>query len=133
MRNVTFFLLIQGVFVLTLSRVVLCEEKNSSSSPSSPPPRSSKSFSLPSVSDDALERAIKDQRYFNRQFACLSGEGPCDQVGRRLKAVVPLVVRGLGCPKCTAKEEEQMKKVVLYVQRNYPDKWQKLIRKYGSR
>lgn len=37
------------------------------------------------VSDDTLERAIKDSRYFNRQFACLVGEGPCDHVGRKLK------------------------------------------------
>lgn len=122
MRTATSNLLIQSVIVLLICQVIKCDDKN----------RTAKATSS-QVSDDTLERAIKDSRYFNRQFSCLTSEGPCDHVGRRLKAVVPLVVRGLGCPKCTQKEEEQMKKVVLYVQRNYPDKWQKLIKKYGSR
>ncbi|KAG8269381.1 hypothetical protein J6590_004676 [Homalodisca vitripennis] len=38
------------------------------------------------ISDDTLEMALKDKRYFERQLKCALGEGACDPVGRRLKS-----------------------------------------------
>nr|AGZ04935.1 chemosensory protein 7 [Laodelphax striatellus] len=91
-----------------------------------------KSSSKDEIPDQTFDRYINNERYMLQQYECLMGNKPCDHVGRKLKAAVPLVVRGLGCPKCSPREEEQMKRIVSHVQRSYPDKWQKLIRKYGQ-
>lgn len=40
----------------------------------------------PDISDDALDMALQDKRYFTRQLKCALGEGACDPVGRRLKS-----------------------------------------------
>ncbi|KAG8233211.1 hypothetical protein J437_LFUL013265 [Ladona fulva] len=37
------------------------------------------------ISDDALEMALRDRRYLQRQLKCALGEANCDPVGRRLK------------------------------------------------
>lgn len=40
----------------------------------------------PPISDDALEKALTDKRYLQRQLKCALGEAPCDPVGKRLKS-----------------------------------------------
>lgn len=40
----------------------------------------------PKISDEALERALNDKRYLQRQLKCALGEASCDSVGRRLKS-----------------------------------------------
>lgn len=40
----------------------------------------------PAISDDALEKALTDKRYLQRQLKCALGEAPCDPVGKRLKS-----------------------------------------------
>lgn len=40
----------------------------------------------PQVTDDALDNALNDKRYLQRQLKCALGEGACDPVGRRLKS-----------------------------------------------
>lgn len=40
----------------------------------------------PKISDEALERALNDKRYLQRQLKCALGEASCDPVGRRLKS-----------------------------------------------
>lgn len=38
------------------------------------------------VADDALDNALNDKRYLQRQLKCALGEGACDPVGRKLKS-----------------------------------------------
>nr|AWC68025.1 chemosensory protein 25 [Matsumurasca onukii] len=83
------------------------------------------------VSDEALDMALHDKRYLTRQLKCATGEGPCDPVGRRLKTLAPLVLRG-ACPKCTEAETKQIQKVLSHVQRNYPKEWSKLINQFTT-
>lgn len=45
----------------------------------------------PKISDEALERALNDKRYLQRQLKCALGEASCDPVGRRLKSEFTLV------------------------------------------
>lgn len=85
----------------------------------------------PPVSDTALENALGDRRYLQRQLKCALGEAPCDPVGRRLKTLAPLVLRG-ACPQCSPQETRQIQKVLSHIQRNYPREWSKLIREYAG-
>ncbi|KAK3919533.1 Putative odorant-binding protein A10 [Frankliniella fusca] len=85
----------------------------------------------PPVSDTALENALGDRRYLQRQLKCALGEAPCDPVGRRLKTLAPLVLRG-ACPQCSPQETRQIQKVLSHVQRNYPREWSKLLREYAG-
>ncbi|XP_077290924.1 putative odorant-binding protein A10 [Arctopsyche grandis] len=85
----------------------------------------------PQVTDDALDNALNDKRYLQRQLKCALGEGACDPVGRRLKSLAPLVLRG-SCPQCSAHETRQIQKILSHIQKNYPKDWSKIIRQYSG-
>ncbi|XP_065337792.1 putative odorant-binding protein A10 isoform X1 [Cloeon dipterum] len=84
-----------------------------------------------SLSDQTLENALKDSRYMKRQIKCVLGEVPCDPVGRKLKALAPLVIKNI-CFQCTPVEKRQIQKVVSHIQRNHPAEWSKIVRQFGS-
>ncbi|XP_011686710.1 PREDICTED: putative odorant-binding protein A10 [Wasmannia auropunctata] len=83
------------------------------------------------VSDEQLNMALSDKRYLNRQLKCALGEAPCDPVGRRLKSLVPLVLRG-SCPQCTPEETRQIKKVLSHIQRSFPKEWNRIVQQYAG-
>ncbi|GBP07635.1 Ejaculatory bulb-specific protein 3 [Eumeta japonica] len=84
----------------------------------------------PQMSDSQLEQTLRDKNLMLKHLKCATGEGPCDAVGRRLRTVAPLVLRG-ACPQCSAKEVRQIRRTLAYVQRNYPKAWAKIVRQYG--
>ncbi|KAG5311111.1 PEB3 protein, partial [Acromyrmex insinuator] len=83
------------------------------------------------VSDEQLNVALSDKRYLNRQLKCALGEAPCDPVGRRLKSLVPLVLRG-SCPQCSPEETRQIKKVLSHIQRSFPKEWNRIVQQYAG-
>ncbi|KAH0955267.1 Csp2NTE, partial [Eciton burchellii] len=83
------------------------------------------------VSDEQLNIALSDKRYLTRQLKCALGEAPCDPVGRRLKSLVPLVLRG-SCPQCNPEETRQIKKVLSHIQRSFPKEWNKIVQQYAG-
>ncbi|XP_055376060.1 ejaculatory bulb-specific protein 3-like isoform X2 [Condylostylus longicornis] len=83
----------------------------------------------PGVSDEDLEKLLMDKRYLTRQIKCALGQGACDPVGRRLKSLAPLVLRG-ACPKCTNTEKRQIQKTLAFIQKNYPKDWARLMSTY---
>ncbi|XP_044736504.1 ejaculatory bulb-specific protein 3-like [Chrysoperla carnea] len=83
------------------------------------------------ISEEALQAVLNDQRYLMRQLKCALGEANCDPVGRRLKSLAPLVLRG-SCPQCSPSETKQIKKVLAHVQRNYPKEWNKVVQQYAG-
>ncbi|XP_072754896.1 chemosensory protein 2 [Anoplolepis gracilipes] len=83
------------------------------------------------VSDDQLNIALSDKRYLTRQLKCALGEAPCDPVGRRLKSLVPLVLRG-SCPQCSPEETRQIKKVLSHIQRSFPKEWNRIVQQYAG-
>ncbi|CAG9116898.1 hypothetical protein JYU34_015734 [Plutella xylostella] len=85
----------------------------------------------PRVSESALEEALNDKRYIQRQLKCALGEAPCDPTGKRLKTLAPLVLRG-ACPQCTPQETKQIQRTLSYVQRNFPQEWAKIVRQYAG-
>ncbi|CAK1580940.1 unnamed protein product [Parnassius mnemosyne] len=85
----------------------------------------------PQVSDTALEEALNDKRFIQRQLKCALGEAPCDPIGKRLKTLAPFVLRG-ACPQCTPQETKQIQRTLSYVQRNFPQQWAKIVRQYSG-
>ncbi|XP_050667145.1 uncharacterized protein LOC126966898 [Leptidea sinapis] len=85
----------------------------------------------PQVSDTALDDALNDKRFIQRQLKCALGEAPCDPVGKRLKTLAPLVLRG-ACPQCTPQETKQIQRTLSYVQRNFPQQWAKIVKQYAG-
>nr|ALR72525.1 chemosensory protein 11 [Colaphellus bowringi] len=83
------------------------------------------------ISDEALESTLKDKRYLLRQLKCALGEAPCDPVGRRLKSLAPLVIQG-SCSQCTPQEQRQVRKVLSYMQVNFPKEWNKVLKQYSG-
>ncbi|KAL4717163.1 hypothetical protein ACJJTC_017050 [Scirpophaga incertulas] len=85
----------------------------------------------PQVSDTVLDDALNDKRFIQRQLKCALGEAPCDPIGKRLKTLAPLVLRG-ACPQCSPQETKQIQRTLSYVQRNYPQQWTKIVRQYAG-
>ncbi|GLV31204.1 uncharacterized protein CBL_12279 [Carabus blaptoides fortunei] len=83
------------------------------------------------VSEDTLNTALNDRRYLMRQIKCALGEAPCDPVGRRLKSLAPLVLRG-SCPKCTPDEMRQIQRVLSHIQKNFPKEWNKIVQQFAG-
>ncbi|XP_019879877.1 uncharacterized protein LOC109607859 [Aethina tumida] len=83
------------------------------------------------ISDEAIESTLNDRRYLQRQLKCALGEAPCDPVGRRLKSLAPLVLQG-SCPNCTPQEVKQIRKVLSFIQVNYPKEWNKVLQQYSG-
>lgn len=86
----------------------------------------------PKISDEALEHALNDKRYLTRQLKCALGEAPCDPVGRRLKTMAPLVLRG-ACSQCTPDETRQIQRTLSHIQRHYPKEWSRIVKQYSGR
>ncbi|XP_025190210.1 ejaculatory bulb-specific protein 3-like [Melanaphis sacchari] len=87
--------------------------------------------SLPNVSEDVLDKALNDRRFVQRQLKCATGEGPCDPIGRKIKAHAPLVLRGM-CVKCSQTEIKQIQRVMSHIQKNYPKEYTKMLKQYQS-
>ncbi|KAF0767401.1 ejaculatory bulb-specific protein 3-like [Aphis craccivora] len=87
--------------------------------------------SLPNVSEDVLDKALSDRRFVQRQLKCATGEGPCDPIGRKIKAHAPLVLRGM-CVKCSQSEIKQIQRVMSHIQKNYPKEYTKMLKQYQS-
>ncbi|XP_033223366.1 ejaculatory bulb-specific protein 3-like [Belonocnema kinseyi] len=83
------------------------------------------------VSDEQLNLALSDERYLRRQLKCALGEASCDPVGRRLKSLAPLVLRG-SCPQCSPEETRQIQKVLSHIQRSFPKEWSKIVQQYAG-
>nr|QIJ45716.1 chemosensory protein [Glyphodes pyloalis] len=88
------------------------------------------SDAAPQMTDAQLEQSLADKSTMQRHLRCALHEGPCDPVGRRLKTLAPLVLRG-ACPQCSPQETRQIRRTLAYVQRNYPWEWAKILRQYG--
>uniref|UniRef100_A0A6P7G107 Odorant-binding protein A10 n=1 Tax=Diabrotica virgifera virgifera TaxID=50390 RepID=A0A6P7G107_DIAVI len=85
----------------------------------------------PAISDETLDATLNDKRYLLRQLKCAIGEASCDSVGRRLKSLAPLVLQG-SCTQCTPQEQRQIRKVLGYMQVNFPKEWNKILRQYSG-
>ncbi|XP_050525826.1 putative odorant-binding protein A10 isoform X4 [Daktulosphaira vitifoliae] len=97
------------------------------------PPKSSQisAAGLPIVSNDFLESALRDRRFVERQLKCATGEGPCDQIGKKLKENAPAILKG-NCSKCTENEIKQTKRVLSHIEKNYPKEYARLLKQYDG-
>ncbi|VVC24354.1 Insect odorant-binding protein A10/Ejaculatory bulb-specific protein 3 [Cinara cedri] len=88
-------------------------------------------LSLPNVNDNVLDKALNNKKFVDSQLKCAMGEGPCDNIGRKIKAYAPLVLRNM-CNKCTQSDIRQIQRVMSHIQRNYPKDYAKILNKYQN-
>lgn len=70
----------------------------------------------PQVSDTALEDALNDKRFIQRQLKCALGEAPCDPIGKRLKSklIIIIIVRLAGGQSNCTTAQTQMHSLFLH-------------------
>uniref|UniRef100_A0A1B6KF05 Uncharacterized protein n=1 Tax=Graphocephala atropunctata TaxID=36148 RepID=A0A1B6KF05_9HEMI len=86
-------------------------------------------LSMP-ISDEFLDRALKDKWFVERQLKCVLGEVWCDPVGSHLKGMAPQVLRGV-CPKCSDQKIRQVQRVLTHTKEHYPEQWRKISKLYA--
>jgi len=77
----------------------------------------------------AMERVLKDKGFVRSLINCVLDKGPCDGHGRQLRLMAPEIVRGQ-CPGCSRKVHNQIRKVISHVQRNFPQEWSEVTRRF---
>jgi len=77
----------------------------------------------------AMERALKDKGFVRSLINCVLDKGPCDGHGRQLRLMAPEIVRGR-CPGCSKKVHGQIRRVISHVQRNFPQEWSEVTRRF---
>ncbi|OXA64659.1 ejaculatory bulb-specific protein 3 [Folsomia candida] len=77
----------------------------------------------------AIERALKDKGFVRQLINCVLDRGPCDGHGRQLRLMAPEIVRGQ-CPGCSKKLHGQIRRVISHVQRNFPQEWSEVVRRF---
>jgi len=77
----------------------------------------------------AIERALKDKGFVRSLINCVLDRGPCDGHGRQLRLLAPEIVRGQ-CPGCSKKVHGQIRRVISHVQRNFPQEWSEVVRRF---
>ncbi|XP_063539714.1 ejaculatory bulb-specific protein 3-like [Cydia strobilella] len=87
-------------------------------------------FPAPELTDAQLEQVLYNPTTIKMYIKCATMEGPCDAVGKRMRTLAPLVLRG-ACPQCSARETRQIRRTLAFIQRNYPWEWAKIVRRFG--
>ncbi|XP_060850275.1 uncharacterized protein LOC132929156 [Rhopalosiphum padi] len=68
---------------------------------------------------------LLDEKYAMKQFYCVINEDPCDAVGLRLKASIPEEINR-DCERCTSTETSNIRRIVNYVKKHYPEFWNRV-------
>ncbi|XP_049814613.1 ejaculatory bulb-specific protein 3-like [Schistocerca nitens] len=76
-----------------------------------------------------VERMLRNQRFVNAAIKCLLEEGPCTPEIRDLKKMLPDALKS-DCSKCSAKQKENVRKVVDFMMKQRAADWARLSRKY---
>ncbi|XP_027838478.1 allergen Tha p 1 [Aphis gossypii] len=68
---------------------------------------------------------LLDEEYAMQQFYCVINEDPCDEVGMRLKATIPEEINR-NCERCTSTERNNIRRILNYVKKHYPQFWKRV-------
>ncbi|XP_022175463.1 uncharacterized protein LOC111037285 [Myzus persicae] len=68
---------------------------------------------------------LLDEKYAMKQFYCVINKEPCDATGLRLKATIPEEINN-DCERCTATETSNIRRILNYVKKHYPEFWDRV-------
>nr|ANJ05011.1 chemosensory protein 4 [Chrysopa pallens] len=71
-------------------------------------------------------------RYIEQQLNCALDQGPCDKFGLEIREYLPDVI-GRSCEKCTPQQVAMVRRLIRFIQTQYPEAWHKLLAKYGKK
>jgi len=73
----------------------------------------------PEMDNINIEEYLRDEKAMERQVQCVLNGGTCDAIGRWIKPRVTAAFLG-ECPMCTPKQQQNMKRIMDYMQKNRP-------------
>nr|AKW47190.1 chemosensory protein 9 [Chrysopa pallens] len=76
-----------------------------------------------------IDSILNNDRLLNNYIACIEGTGKCTTEGDELKKYFTDAIQTC-CSKCSQKQKEGVKKVVLFMEKNKPDKIKELRAKF---
>ncbi|XP_012271970.1 ejaculatory bulb-specific protein 3-like [Orussus abietinus] len=87
-------------------------------------------FALAQAQD--ISGLLMDRNYVRRQIDCILERGRCDVIGRRIKTLLPDALNN-GCRRCTPSEARIARRLMEFMQTNYPNEWRAIVQRYGNR
>ncbi|ODM97971.1 putative odorant-binding protein A10 [Orchesella cincta] len=76
-----------------------------------------------------IDNYLKNERAVRFQLKCVTGDGPCDRIGKYLKQTIPEILENQ-CANCDDKEKERAGKLLTHIQDNFPEEWEKAVKKF---
>ncbi|KAK3916222.1 Ejaculatory bulb-specific protein 3 [Frankliniella fusca] len=77
-----------------------------------------------------INQYLMDPQLVRNTIACVEDKGPCTRLGNSLKNAIPRVLNN--CSGCDSKQAANARKLIDYIQRNYPRDYDQILAKYRS-
>ncbi|KAK9877690.1 hypothetical protein WA026_019369 [Henosepilachna vigintioctopunctata] len=79
-----------------------------------------------------IDEILKSDRLLEKYFVCLMKGEPCPPEGADLRKYLPDAI-ATSCAKCTDKQKENSKRIIIFLMKNKPDKWKLLEAKFDPK
>ncbi|KAJ8670121.1 hypothetical protein QAD02_001380 [Eretmocerus hayati] len=76
-----------------------------------------------------VDQLLKNKQLVDREIACVLQRKPCDVVGKQIKALIPEALHN-GCQRCKPQDRVNSKKLIAFMQKNYPSEFRALHQLY---
>jgi len=76
-----------------------------------------------------IENYLKNERAVRFQLKCIIDDGPCDRIGKYLKVTIPELLVNQ-CANCDMAQRERAGKLVSHIQQNFPEEWERAVKKF---
>ncbi|XP_026275762.1 putative odorant-binding protein A10 [Frankliniella occidentalis] len=94
-------------------------------SPSAAAPQSMANFGKGNIN-----AYLMDPMLVRKTISCVEGVGPCTRLGNSLKSAIPTVLNN--CKGCDQQQAANARKLIDYIQRNYPRDYDMILAKYRN-
>ncbi|XP_071861223.1 uncharacterized protein [Bombus fervidus] len=78
---------------------------------------------------DTTSTFLMDRLYIEKQINCILSLRQCDSTGKRIIALLPEALNN-HCERCTPQQAALAHKLTVFMQQNYPNVWESIIRHY---
>ncbi|XP_034246801.1 putative odorant-binding protein A10, partial [Thrips palmi] len=85
--------------------------------------------SVASIGNGDINGFLGDRNLVMMQISCVKGTGPCNRLGNQLKQAIPEVLNNK-CGRCTQTQSQNARKLINYIERNYPQDYQQITARY---
>ncbi|XP_017795804.1 PREDICTED: ejaculatory bulb-specific protein 3-like [Habropoda laboriosa] len=80
---------------------------------------------------DRIPNLLMNKQYVEKQIDCILDRGHCDAIGRKIKELLPEAINNY-CRRCTSREVAQARTLITFMQQNYPQAWNLILRRYAA-